>query len=67
MHYQQETNPSEIAERAYDEALTQIQLQRSDVERVWATGTYRKQAKSAIISFQMPSLTLMGTVKSTQR
>ena len=41
------TNPAEMAERAYDEALTQIQLQRSDVERVWATGTYRKQAKSA--------------------
>jgi predicted CoA-substrate-specific enzyme activase len=41
------TNPAEIAERAYDEALTQTKLQRSDVERVWATGTYRKQAKFA--------------------
>ncbi len=41
------TNPSESAERAYDEALTQIKLHRSDIERVWATGRYRKQAKHA--------------------
>jgi predicted CoA-substrate-specific enzyme activase len=36
-------NKSETAEQAYDEALKQLQLKRSDFERVWATGIYRKQ------------------------
>jgi (R)-2-hydroxyacyl-CoA dehydratese activating ATPase len=36
-------NKSESATQAYDEALKQLQLKRSDFERVWATGIYRKQ------------------------
>ena len=40
-------NKSEIAAKAYDEALKQLQLKRTDVDRVWATGIFRKEAAFA--------------------
>ena len=38
---------SEVAEKAYVEALKQLKMRRSDVARVWATGKYGKQATFA--------------------
>lgn len=40
-------NKSAVAAQAYDEALKQLQLKRSDVDRVWATGIFRKEASFA--------------------
>jgi len=40
-------NKSAVAAQAYDEALKQLQLKRSDIDRVWATGIFRKEASFA--------------------
>jgi predicted CoA-substrate-specific enzyme activase len=39
------SNPSEVAEQTYDEALTLINLNRNDVARIWASGSSGKHVK----------------------